>query len=77
MSDFARTILMELETAFPEGELETLIRRDQPMGNAPPTAGCAVRVIHSKSGCAEDCEEFESQIMNKAIALTRLLKALR
>ena len=69
---FEHALLAKLEAAFDEGETESLCRVRHP-GDDP----FAIKVIHKPTGHECTCEQYESQIKNKAMALADLLGRLR
>jgi protein subunit release factor A len=77
MTDFLRTLLSELESAFRPEELETLVRREARTETGVPTGGSAVKVVHKPTGHSIVCDEYETQIENKAMALVRLIALLK
>jgi hypothetical protein len=68
MTDFANDILIELEKLIKMGEVAIFVR------STPNSIDSAVKLVHVPSGMEVECEEYESQVKNKAIV--RLLQLL-
>ncbi len=75
MDNFDQIILKELQDLLETDEMETLVKRNdiEDIKNLDS----AVMIKHKPTGTESICEEYGSQIRNKAIALVRLCKALR
>lgn len=72
MTNFKNTILKELEDLFPDGELETLVRGASDVQKMD----MAVKIIHTKTNTEQICDEFDTQVENKSLALIKLYKKI-
>ena len=77
MDNFDQMILNELQDLLETDEIETLVRRSTNSNGDIDVKDAAVKMKHKPSGKECVCNEYESQIRNKAIALVRLCKELK
>jgi hypothetical protein len=68
-NEFQTCLYAEVKRLFPEGAVEVLVARPE---SFPPVDNPAVRLIHTASGIAVDCDEFPSQQQNYIAAAIRL-----
>ena len=76
MSNFKYDILSRIESFFSEQEIETLIKVDETK-SVFEQSNSAVKIIHKPTKTEIVCEEYDSQIENKATAILKLMQILR
>ncbi len=76
MRKFSENILSELQELVETEDIKTMTFRASTPDNLSMGMSPTIKLVHDKLNIEITCDEYETQIENKAVALVRMAKIL-